>query len=319
MRHYLARRLLEIIPTVLIITIFIFLLMRVLPGDPLLAALAAAEAEGSLSEEQMDVLRERFHLNDPLPEQYVRWLGDTLRGDWGRTITGRAKIGEQLAQRGRVTLQLAMLTWATTMVVAIPIGILSALKRNSWLDVGITTGALAGIATPNFVVGLVLIILFAVNLHWLPARGFVSFTESPVDWLKHLILPVFTLATSGMAGIVRQTRSGVLETMREDYVRTAHAKGLKFSRVLRRHVLKNALLPIVTIAGLQVGNLITGSIIVETIFGIPGMGNFTITAVLSTDYNVLQLLVLIFAVATILGNLAADIAYTYMDPRIRLA
>jgi len=316
--QYIARRLLEMIPTALIITLFIFLLMRILPGDPLMEALSAAEAEGSLSDAQVEVLRERFNLDDPLPQQYVQWLGDTLSGDWGRTISGRAKIGDQIAARGRVTLQLGVLTWATTMIVAIPIGILSALRRNSWLDVGITTGALAGISTPNFVVGLLLIVLFAVNLHWLPSRGFVPFTEDPVQWLRHMILPVFTLATSGMASVVRQTRSGVLEVMREDYIRTAQAKGLNYSRVLRKHVLKNALLPIVTIAGLQVGDLITGSIIIETIFGIPGMGNFTIDAVLSTDYNVLQVLVLIFAVATILGNLAADIVYTFMDPRIRL-
>ena len=318
MWRYVVRRLFEVVPAVLILTLFMFLLMRVLPGDPLLAALAAAEGEGGLSDGQMEELRRQFGLDKSLPEQYVRWLGDVVTGDWGRRIIGRAQITEVIADRAPVTLQLALLTWATTMVFAIPIGIVSALRRNSWLDVTITSGALAGLATPNFVVALLMIIIFAVELNWLPSRGYVPLNENPIDSLKHFAIPVFTLSTAGMASIVRQTRSGMLEVMREDYIRTAQAKGLPYSKVITRHVLKNALLPIVTIAGLQIGGLISGSIIIETIFGIPGMGNLTIDAVLSTDYNMIQILVMIFAVATILGNLAADLMYTYMDPRIRL-
>ncbi len=319
MWRYVVRRLFEIVPAVLILTLFMFLLMRVLPGDPLLATLAAAEGEGGLSEGQMDELRRQFGLDKSLPEQYVRWLGDVVSGDWGRRIIGRAQITNVIAERAPVTLQLALLTWLTTMVFAIPIGVVSALRRNSWLDVSITSGALAGLATPNFVVALFMIIIFAVELNWLPSRGYVPITEDPIDSLRHFAIPVFTLSTAGMASIVRQTRSGMLEVMREDYVRTAQAKGLPYTRVITRHVLKNALLPIVTIAGLQIGGLISGSIIIETIFGIPGMGNLTIDAVLSTDYNMIQILVMLFAVATILGNLAADIMYTYMDPRIRLS
>lgn len=318
MARYVVRRLLEIVPAVVILTLIMFVLMRVLPGDPLLAALAAAEAEGGLSDRQTDELRRQFGLDRPMPEQYIRWLSDVVTGDWGRRIDGRAKITDVIADRAPVTLQLALLTWLTTMAVAIPIGIVSALKRNSWLDVGITTGALAGLATPNFVVALLMIIVFAVHLNWLPSRGYVSLIENPIESLKHFLIPVVTLSTAGMASIVRQTRSGMLEVMREDYVRTAEAKGLSHSKVITRHVLKNALLPIVTIAGLQIGGLISGSIIIESIFGIPGMGSLTISAVLGTDYNMIQILVMLFAVATILGNLAADVTYTYMDPRIRL-
>jgi peptide/nickel transport system permease protein len=315
--RYVARRLLQIIPSVLILTLFMFVLMRVLPGDPVLNQ--AEESEEQLTDRQLEVLRHQLGLDQPLPEQYVRWLGGVLSGDWGRTITGRARITDVIKSRAPVTLQLALLTWAVTMVVAIPVGIASALKRNSWLDVTITTGALAGLATPNFVVALFMIIIFAVNLNWLPSRGYVPLNEDPIEALKHFAIPIFTLSTSGMAGIVRQTRSGMLEAMREDYVRTATAKGLTFRRIIGRHVLQNALLPIVTIAGLQIGGLISGSIIIETIFGIPGMGNLTIDAVLAQDYNMIQILVMLFAIATILGNLAADLAYTRMDPRIRLS
>ena len=318
MGRYISQRFLEIIPAVLILTLFMFILMRVLPGDPLLNALAAAEGEGGLTEGQMEALRRQLGLHKSMPEQYFEWITNVVTGDWGRRIVGRAQITDVITDRAPVTLQLAMLTWATTMIFAIPIGIVSALRRNSWLDVVITSGALAGLATPNFVVALFGIIIFAVHLNWLPSRGYVPLYENPIESLKHFAIPVVTLATSGMASIVRQTRSGVLEVMGEDYIRTAQAKGLPYRRVISRHVLKNALLPIVTIAGLQIGGLISGSIIIETIFGIPGMGSLTIDAVLSTDYNMIQILVMLFAIVTILGNLVADLAYTYMDPRIRL-
>ena len=317
MTQYLVRRSIEIVPTVLIVTVFIFVLMRILPGDPITAEVGAAES-GHLTPAQRAELERRLGLDRPWPVQYVRWLRGVLTGDWGRTITGRQPIGDLIAKRARISFQVGLLAWGVAMAFAIPIGIISALNRNSWLDVSITTGALAGLAAPNFVVALILIIIFGVHLQLLPTRGFVPFQDDPVAWGKHLVLPVITLATAGMATIVRQTRSAVLEVMREDYIRTARAKGLARTKVIRRHTLRNALLPIVTLAGLQVGNLISGGIIIETVFGIPGMGRLTIDSVLSSDYQTIQILVLVFAVATILGNILADLAYAVMDPRIRL-
>jgi peptide/nickel transport system permease protein len=248
----------------------------------------------------------------------VRWLGGVLRGDWGRTASGSAKITDQIKERLPVTLQLALLTWVVTLVLAIPIGVLSAIKRNSWLDVSITTGALAGLAAPNFVVALMLIIFFTLELKWLPARGYVSFGDDPLEAVKHFTMPVITLSLAGIAGIARQTRSAMLEVMKEDYIRTARAKGLTGWSIISRHAMKNALLPIVTIMGLRFGGLISGSIIIESVFGLPGMGSLTITAVRQSDYNVIQILVMLFALMTISGNLIADIVYTRMDPRIRL-
>lgn len=317
MTQYIARRAIEIVPTILIVTLFIFVLMRLLPGDPITAEVGAGES-GNLSPGQRAELERQLGLDKPLPVQYAIWLRGVLTGDWGRTITGRQPIAALIQKRAVISAQVGLIAWAVAMALAVPIGVLSALKRNSWLDVSITTGALAGLAAPNFVVALVLIVIFGVHLQLLPTRGFVPFQDDPASWAKHLVLPVITLAGGGLATVVRQTRSAMLEVLGEDYIRTARAKGLKQSKVVLRHTLRNALLPIVTLAGLQIGNLISGAIILETVFGIPGMGRLTIDSVLSSDYQTIQILVLVFAVATILGNLVADLAYAVMDPRIRL-
>ncbi|MFN8559677.1 MAG: ABC transporter permease [Dehalococcoidia bacterium] len=316
MTRYLTRRLLEILPTVFLLSVIIFVLMRLIPGDPL-EALSGEETD-RLAPEQRAALERQFGLDRPLPVQYVRWLRGLLTGDWGRSLLGRQPVADLVRARLSVTLQLGLLAWSLAMLMAIPIGILSALKRNSWLDVGITSGALAGIATPNFVLGLLLIVVFGVYFGVLPTTGYVSPAKNPIDGLRHLILPAFTLATGLMASLVRQTRSAMLEVMREDYVRTARAKGLRERRVILGHAVKNALLPIVTIAGLQLGNIVAGAIIVETLFAFPGVGRLTIEAVRVKDYQTVQVLVVVFAVTTILANLAADIVYTVFDPRIRL-
>lgn len=317
MTHFLVMRLVQAVVTVLLVTMFMFTLMRLLPGDPVRNLVSGGD--NTLTEEQIKAKERELGLDKPWPEQYARWLGGVLRRDWGRTASGSSKVTDQIRNRLPVTLQLALLTWAATFILAIPIGVVSALKRNSWLDVVITTGSLAGLAAPNFVVALLLIIVFTLELHWLPARGYVPLTDNPLDSLKHFALPVTTLATAGIAGIARQTRSAMLEVMKEDYIRTAKSKGLSSWAVITRHALKNALLPIVTIMGLRFGGLISGSIIIESVFGIPGMGSLVITAVRQKDYNVIQILVMLFALMTILGNLLADIAYTRLDPRIRLA
>ncbi|MEX2230485.1 MAG: ABC transporter permease [Dehalococcoidia bacterium] len=316
MSTYVARRVVEMVPVLLILSVIVFLVLRLLPGDPLNAFIG--QEAGVMTPEQRAVLMEELGLNRPLPVQFADWLVSLLRGDWGKSLISQQPVAALVAARLNITLQLAVVAWLVATALAIPIGVFSALRRNSWLDVGITTGALAGLATPNFLLGLLLIILFSVYLKVLPTSGFVSLTTDPVDALRHLAMPVVALSTGLMASLIRQTRSAMLEVMNEDYIRTARAKGLTPRVVIFRHALKNALLPVVTIAGLQIGNLASGTIIVETIFAIPGMGRLTIDAILIKDFATVQVVVLILALFTMGANLAADLIYVRLDPRIRL-
>jgi peptide/nickel transport system permease protein len=317
MNRYIVRRFAEMIPVLVILSIVVFAILRILPGDPVAALIG--EESGSLSPEQRAALERELGLDEPLPIQYLEWASDIVRGDWGRSLISRQPVADLIKQRLSVTLQLAAFAWVIGLALGLPIGVISALKRNSWADVGINVAALAGLATPNFLLGLLLIVVFAVYLGWLPSSGFVSFRENPSEAVRHLLLPTVALATGLMASIIRQTRSAMLEVMGEDYIRTARAKGLSNGRVIFRHALKNALLPVVTIAGLQVGNLASGTIIVETMFAIPGMGRLTIDAILISDFSTVQIIVLILAVFTMVANLIADLLYVQFDPRIRLA
>ncbi len=316
MRGYLVRRLLEIVPVLLILSVFLFALLRVLPGDPLTAFVGTES--GALDPQQRDALRQRLGLNDPLPMQYLHWLADVARGDWGRSLIGRQPVADLIRDRLSVTLQLGGLAWVLAVTMGIPIGVMSALRRNTWLDVWITAAALSGIAVPNFVLGLLLIVLFGVYLQLLPTTGFVPLTQEPLEALRHLILPAIALGTGFMATIIRQTRSAMLEVLREDYIRTATAKGLPRWQVLWRHALRNAMLPVITVAGIQIGHLASGAIVTETLFGLPGVGRLVADAVLRNDYQTVQMTVLVLALFTIVANLVADIGYKMLDPRIRL-
>jgi peptide/nickel transport system permease protein len=316
MTGYAARRLIQMAPVLLILSMIMFVMLRVLPGDPL-SAFAGTDA-GKLAPEQQAALREQLGLNDPLPVQYVNWLTDLLRGDWGRTLVGRQPIDTVIKNRLAVTLQLGVFAWLLAITLGIPIGILSALRRNSWLDAGITSGALAGIAMPSFVLGLLLIIVFGVYLNVLPTTGYVPFNRNPVDALRHLLLPAVALAVGLMATIVRQTRSSILEVMREDYIRTATAKGLRRRRVIWGHAVRNAMLPVVTIAGIQVGHLASGTIITETLFGLPGIGRLAADSVIRHDTRTVQMVMLVLATSVLFANLITDLLYRYLDPRIRL-
>lgn len=314
MTAYIARRILLMAPVLLILSMIVFFMLRVLPGDPLVA-FAGSDA-GRLAPEQRAALEESLGLNDPLPVQYLKWLGDMLQGDWGRTLIGRQPLGDVIPDRLSVTLQLGIFAWLLAMAFGIPIGIISALKRNSWLDIFITTLALAGIAVPNFVLGLILIVVFGVYLNVLPTTGAIPITEDPFGALQHLLLPAIALGSGLMATIVRQTRSAMLEVMREDYIRTAMAKGLTRGGVIWRHAVRNAMLPVVTIAGIQVGHLASGAIITETLFGLPGIGRLAADSVIRHDNRTVQIVVLILATFVLFGNLAADVVYRVVDPRI---
>lgn len=312
---FVMRRLLyETMPLLFFLSIFVFIVLRVLPGDPLRAIIG--DEITTLPAADRQVLMKQLGLDKPLHLQYIDWAGNLMTGDWGRSFVSSKPVREAIGERIPVTLQIASIAWLIAVTLAIPIGVFSALRRNTWADAAVNVIALMGVATPNFLFGMLLILVFAVSFGLLPTNGFVSLADDPIQAVRYLAMPVAALATGTMASLVRQTRSAMLEVMNEDYIRTARSKGLAPRHVVIRHALKNALLPVVTVAGLQVGNLLSGTVIIETMFSIPGMGRLTVNAIYGQDYALVQILVLILAVVHVLANLAADVLYVRLDPRI---
>ncbi len=316
MANYILHRLMQLVPLLIILSVFVFVVLRVLPGDPL-RTLVGTEID-FIPEAERAVLEEQLGLNDPIVIQYFSWLQGVFTGDWGRSSVSHDPVTTVVRDRATVTLQLASLSWLLAVSLAIPIGVVSALRRNTWPDVFVNVAALTGVAVPNFLLGILLIVIFAVYLGIFPTSGFVSLADDPLQSLRHMALPMVALSTSLMTALVRQTRSAMLEVMNEDYIRTARAKGLSQRTVIVRHGLKNALLPVVTVAGLQVGNLISGTVVIESMFAIPGLGRATVAGIYGQDYALVQIVVLILAVSTVMANLVADLLYVRLDPRIRM-
>jgi peptide/nickel transport system permease protein len=262
-------------------------------------------------------LRVSLGLDQPIYVQYLTWINGVVHGDFGRSIRDNEPVIENVGHRIGVTLQLAAFAMIISLAVAFPVGIMSATHRNSPIDGFGTMFALFGICMPNFLIGLLLIYLFGVTLHWLPISGYVSLSENLVGGIKSLTLPAITLGLALAAVVTRTLRSSLLETLNEDYVRTARAKGLSEQLVIRRHALKNGLIPVVTILGLQLGTLIGGAVITEFIFALPGVGRLVVDAVFSRDYPVVQGVILLISIGFVLSNLAVDIVYGWLDPRIR--
>ena len=314
MLRFIIRRFLSTIPVLILVSMLTFSLTNVLGGDPLLALLGE---EVTLTPESEAIMREELGLNDSLVVQYVNWFRGAIRGDLGTSIQSGQPVTEALKVRLPVTIQLAALAWGGAVVIAIPLGMLAAIRRNSWEDHTATALALSGVATPSFWMGLMLILLVSVWFRLLPPSGFVSILDDPIEGLKHLALPAITLGVNLIGSITRQTRSSMLEVLGQDYVRTARAKGLKERVVISRHALRNAMLPVVTILGLQFANLLGGTVIIEQVFAIPGVGRLALGAVFAQDLPVVQGAVLLAAMATLLGNLWADVMYSVFDPRIR--
>ena len=315
MTSYVIRRILQMPVVALLVTFSLFVVMHALPGDPIYAMIG--ESESTLDEETIDRLREDLGLNDPIVVQYFNWMGDVLRGDLGRSFRDRADISQQIIDRIPTTLQLAVLSLAVAVCIGVPAGTIAAVKRNSLIDVGVTLFAMFGIAVPNFWFSMLLIWLFVITLDWLPASGFVGIWEDPVAAMKHMAMPVTALGLTLSGSIMRYTRSSVLEVLNQDYIRTARAKGLAETSVIVRHALRNSLLPVVTIIGLQLGNLLAGSVIIETMFAIPGLGRMAITAIRGRDYPSLQGVVLLFTMVVLIVNLITDMSYALLDPRVR--
>ena len=312
MGRLILRRLAATIPVLLLVTAGVFALIHLTPGDPI-DAMMAESVDDTVKRE----LRRDLGLDRPLYLQYATWMGRLLQGDLGHSIRNREPVIENVSRRIKPSLQLAGLAMAISLLVATPIGILSAARRNSTIDRVGTSFALFGICMPNFLIALLLIFLFGVTLRWLPISGYVDPMEEPWEGIRSLTLPAITLGLALAAVITRTLRSSMLEALSEDYIRTARAKGLSDGAVVRRHALKNALIPVVTVLGLQLGTLIGGAVITEYVFALPGVGRLVVDAVFARDYPLVQGVVLLIAVGFILSNLMVDLLYGWIDPRIR--
>jgi peptide/nickel transport system permease protein len=314
---YILKRLIQVVPVVVGVTFLVYAMTLLLPGDPVAALLGLSEGQAQMEPDVVEAYRRELGLDQPIPIQYVKWLGRVLQGDLGTSIKTRRPVMDEIVPRLKVTAQVSLAALAVSLLIAFPAGIAAAIWRNSWLDRLITVFAVAAVAVPSFWLAIMLILLFSVQLRWLPPSGFVSPFEDPARGLKLMVLPVLMLGWEGAAVLTRQTRSSMLEVLNQDYIRTARAKGLAGTRVIWLHALKNAMLPIITIIGLRVGFLLGGAAIVETIFTIPGMGRLFVSAISTRDFPVIQAVVLIIALSTVVASLLTDLAYGLLDPRIR--
>ena len=312
MLNYLLQRLATIVPTLFFVSILIFGLQQLLPGDPAIA-LAGEERDP----ETIRYLREKFHLDEPLPVRYAYWMGGVLQGDLGESIRNQQPVLGLVVQKLPVTLQLAAMAMTIALLIGIPAGIISAVGRGTVWDWAANVFALWGISTPNFWLGILLILLFAVNLGWLPASGYVSPFEDLWANLRAMIMPAFVLGNAIAAVLMRHTRSAMLQVLSADYVRTARAKGLDERTVVLKHALRNALTPVITLGALELGTLLSGAVLTEQVFTIPGFGKLIVDAVFNRDYAVVQGVVLVTATAYMLLNLLADLAYFAVNPRLR--
>jgi peptide/nickel transport system permease protein len=313
---YIIRRLIIAVFVIVIVTMLVFLAVHLLPGDPILLYLSGSQMR-SLTQEQIDLARHEFGLDKPLAVQYIHWMSDLFHGDLGMSIFYYEPVAKLIAQRLPITLHLGLLALFFSTILGVTAGTVSALRRGKKLDFVMTMGANVGITIPVFWLGILLIYLFGFYLEWLPICGYTS----PFDdfWLstKMLIMPVICLMVFAMAGDARQSRSSMLEVIRQDYVRTAWSKGLGERAVVMRHVLKNGIIPIVTLKGMGLGQILGGCVFIETVFNIPGIGRLAVEGVLSQDYAIVQGTVLITAIMVAFANLLVDLSYGWLDPRVR--
>ena len=306
MLTYVGRRILAVVPVLFGVTLAVFSMLFLVPGDPVKIMLA----EFVTTPDQIARMRAQLHLDEPVIEQYGRFVANALRGDLGVSIRSRRPVAAEIAENIGSTGLLALASMVVAIGLGVPLGLLAALGRNSWFDVAAMVVALLGVAMPSFWLGFLLIFVFSLHLGWLPATGGGD--------LPHLVMPAVALGMIAAAIIARLTRSSMLEVLGQDYVRTARAKGLGGASVIVRHALRNALIPVVTVFGLQFGNLLAGAVIVETVFSRPGLGRLIVGGILAKDFPLVQGTVLFVAAAYVLINVAVDVAYAYVDPRIRI-
>lgn len=321
MTRFLIRRVVQTIPLLIGISILAFLIIRLAPGDPTVVYIDPNKPPPSA--EDLARLRADLGIDDPLPVQYVRWLGNAVQGDLGFSLSGRRPVTDEIGERLPNTALLGFTSLALTVILAIQVGILSAIYRYTVFDYVITVVSFIGLSVPGFVVALFLIQVFAVELGWLPSTGMHDVRENYEGWravrdvAEHLVLPTIALSAASIARWARYQRSSLLDVLNQDYIRTARAKGARERRVLRVHALRNALLPMITIGGLSIPQLVSGAFIIEFVFGWPGMGRLAVNAALRRDYPVIMGVTMISAIFIVLGNFLADLAYHWADPRIR--
>ncbi len=312
MVSYITQRLLQSLPVLVLASIAVFLILRLIPGDP--ADIIAGE---DASPAEVEQIREQLGLNDPVPVQYAKWIGEILRGDLGISLRTGVPVTELLELSLPPTLELAIASYVIALVIGIPFGTIAGVRPRSAWDWSLSMFTIGTLGVPNFLLGVLLLWVFAVNLGWFPASGRVAFLDDPIDSMKYLALPAFALGTGLAAVLARYTRTTVQAAMGQDYIRTARAKGLKGHQVVIRHALRNSLIPIVTIVALQLGNIMAGAVVIERVFTRPGLGRLVVDAILNRDYVIVQSTLIILVVIFILVNLVADIAYGLLDPRVR--
>ena len=317
MRQYAAKRIGLFIPTVLLVTVIVFVVMRLIPGDPALAILSADDA--AYTEQELQELRVQLGTDRPIVVQYLDWMSGLLRGDFGTSFWWNGPVMDRLGERIPVTIELAILGIALAVVCAVPLGVISAIKPDSPIDYVSRIFTLVGISIPTFFSGILLTLILIRAFGWLPPLGYEDIWDDPWANIKQMMLPALALGFYDMAFIARVTRSSMMEILREDYMRTARSKGLRERIVLSRHGLKNAVLPILTISGWQFGRLFGGTVIIERIFLIPGVGQLLIDAVFQRDFPTIQAIIVIVAVSIVIINLLVDLLYGWLDPRIRYA
>lgn len=309
---YILRRILAVIPVMVIVAIFVFLLLRLTPGDP-----AAILAGDNATPATLERIRESLGLTEPIHIQFATWVGQLLRGDLGTSLISNTEVSRMIGQRIWPTLNLAMLTILLSVAIAVPMGVIAAWRHRTWVDYLVMAFSVLGFSVPVFVIGYIFIQVFAIELRWVPVQGYVAPADDPFGFFQRAILPAFTLATIYVALIARMTRASMLEVLGEDYIRTARAKGVRENVVLLRHALRNAAVPILTIIGTGFALLISGVVVTESVFNIPGIGRLTVDAILARDYPVIQAMILLTAGIYVFVNLLVDISYTLFDPRIR--
>jgi peptide/nickel transport system permease protein len=313
MTAYILRRLVMLVPVLIVVGVVVFGLVHLTPGDP-----AAVILGDRATPEDIARLREQLGLNDPLPVQFVHWFSNVLRLDFGESIFLGEPVTQALLNRVQPTVLLTLYAFSIQVLIGVPAGVLAAVRHNSPLDRALTVMAISGSAIPTFFLGILLILIFAVRLRWLPSGGYVPFGEDPAAHFKGMLLPAFALGFSAAGLLARLVRSSMLDVLREDYVRTAFAKGLPEQLVIVRHALRNALIPALTVIGISIGALLGGAVVTETVFTIPGMGRLVVQSIARRDYPVIQGAIIAIAMTYVLVNLVVDVLYVYIDPRVRL-
>ena len=314
MTAYILRRLLLMAPVAFLVTVGVFMLIHLSPGDPALIILGEDRSPQAIA-----AIHQQLGLDKPLYVQYAIWVNHLVHGDWGRSITTHEPVAQAIVERLPATLELGIVALVWSLLVAIPLGTIAAVRRGSLTDQLATGFTVAGVSIPNFFIGIVLIFLMSVTLRWFPFGGYVPFTTDPLESLRHVLLPAIALGTAGAAINMRFTRSSMIEVLNQDFVRTARAKGAGGRRVVFIHALKNALIPVVTIVGLQIGGVIEGAVVTETVFTWPGVGRLAVESIFNRDYTVVQGIVLVAAFSYMVANLLVDLAYAWLDPRISYA